>query len=66
MQWRWILCESECTGCGICADVCQDAAIAMERSQAYPQPVPKKCVGCFLCVAECPVDAVEVCEEPHG
>ena len=60
MGWEWELIRQECTGCGICADVCPHAAIAMTRQMAYPEPVPEKCVGCLDCVRECPVDAIRV------
>ena len=62
MSWTWNLIEHECTGCGICADVCPHGAIAMTRDQAYPAAVPRKCTGCMDCVRECPVDALEVQE----
>jgi ferredoxin len=62
MNWQWTLIARDCTGCGICADVCNYAAIAMPPSMAYPQPVPGKCVGCLDCVRECPFGAVEVRE----
>jgi caffeyl-CoA reductase-Etf complex subunit CarE len=63
MDWQWTLIVQECTGCGICADVCPHAAIAMPPALAYPQPVAGRCVGCMLCVDECPFDAVEVKDE---
>ena len=50
----------ECTGCGICADVCAEDAILMPRDQALPGPVPGKCVGCMDCVRECPTMAISV------
>jgi len=60
MIWRWTLIRRECTGCGICADVCPHDAIAMPREDAYPGPVVGQCVGCMICVQQCPFDAVEV------
>jgi ferredoxin len=62
MTWQWNLIQAQCTGCGICADVCAYTAIAMTREMAYPQAVPGKCVGCLDCVQQCPFDAVEVHE----
>lgn len=58
--WLWILRAEDCTGCGICADVCADNAIAMTRSQAQPEGVPGACVGCMACVRECPTAAIRV------
>ena len=60
MEWQWQLIQKECTGCGICADVCSWEAIEMTRDMAYPKPVRSKCTGCMECVEQCPVDAIEV------
>ncbi len=60
MAWQWTLLEKECTGCGICADVCPHAAIEMTRDMAYPRSGPNPCVGCLECVEECPFQAIEV------
>ena len=60
MDWQWKLLREDCTGCGICADVCPPDAIHMTREMAYPEPVPDGCVGCMICVAQCPFGAVEV------
>ncbi len=62
MGWNWTLIGRECTGCGICADVCPAAAIEMPRELAYPQPRPGRCTGCMACLDECPFDAIEVAE----
>ena len=62
MSWEWELIRQECTGCGICADVCQYVAIRMTRETAYPEAVPQQCTGCLICVEECPVDAIVVRE----
>jgi len=60
MPWTWKLIQANCTGCGICADVCREEALFMPRNAAYPAPVPAKCTGCGTCVEECPFDAVEL------
>jgi len=62
MAWDWKLIVGNCTGCGICADVCPHDALAMTRAMAYPQPVPAACTGCRECVVQCPFDAIEVHE----
>jgi len=68
MIWQWRLIQRECTGCGICGDVCDYGAIAMDRLTAYPEGVPGACVGCMVCVQECPFAAIEVLppEAPTG
>ena len=60
MTWEWNLIIKECTGCGICADVCPSNAIALTSDMAYPGPVPSQCEGCLKCVHECPFDAIHV------
>ena len=60
MDWKWKLISEECTGCGICADVCPHDAIRLTREMAYPEPVPLACVGCMDCLAQCPFAAIEV------
>jgi ferredoxin len=64
MDWAWKLITRECTGCGICADVCPHDAINMTRELAYPQPVPSLCVACMICVDQCPFGAIEIKELP--
>lgn len=60
--WEWELLMDNCTGCGICFDVCPEEAIAMTREMPYPEPKEGECTGCFTCVDECPFDAIEVKE----
>jgi len=64
MNWLWTCRMDQCTGCGICLDICQEDAILMPRSQAYPSPVEGECIGCMQCIQECPFDAIEVTKEP--
>ena len=65
MPWTWKLIRANCTGCGICADVCREGALSMPREAAYPEPVPGGCTGCRACLEECPFDAVAL-EETEG
>ncbi len=60
MEWNWQLIVENCTGCGICRDVCEQRAIKMSRKMAYPEPIEGKCNGCFDCVRECPFEAISV------
>ncbi len=60
VAWEWKLIFQNCTGCGICADVCHEEAIRMTRDMAYPEAVPGKCNGCMACFKQCPFDALEV------
>jgi MinD superfamily P-loop ATPase len=51
-----------CTGCGICVDVCDEEAICLTRDMAYPETVEGKCNGCLTCYNECPFEAIEIKE----
>ena len=60
MKFEWKLIIENCTGCGICRDVCTEHAIKMSRLMAYPEPIKGRCVGCLECVTQCPFDAISV------
>jgi len=62
VAWEWTLLRGECTGCGVCADLCTHGALRMPREAAYPEPVPGRCAGCMTCVEECPFDAIDLRE----
>ena len=59
-MWKWILIKENCTGCGICKDVCNYDAINMTREMAYPEGVEGNCTGCRDCLEECPFAAIEI------
>lgn len=60
MNWNWSLLRYNCTGCGICSDVCPEDAISQNRGMSYPEPVLGKCTGCMICLRQCPFDAIKV------
>ncbi|MFQ5721133.1 MAG: DUF362 domain-containing protein [Candidatus Aminicenantales bacterium] len=60
MSWHWKLKIEDCTGCGICADICPEEALKMTRDMAYPEPISGRCNGCLKCLKECPFEAIEV------
>ena len=57
MQNKYISPPDNCTGCGLCANVCSQDAIRMEWSKEgflVPQVDISACVNCGLCVKMCP------------
>ncbi len=51
----------ECTQeipCNPCVSVCKSGAIVKESLNSCPVLLTEKCIGCKLCVAECPGQAI--------
>ena len=53
------ICErNECTGCGLCSNICPKQAIEMTEDEITGHYIPKinefKCVDCGLCKKKCP------------
>jgi ferredoxin len=51
-----------CAACGSCADVCQFAAISMDDGFACIDAVTR--MGCGVCMAHCPQEAIGLVREP--
>jgi len=49
--------KKACTGCGVCADWCPEAAISLVDEKAVIDR--GKCIGCGQCLAMCRFDAVK-------
>ncbi|MBN1546155.1 MAG: 4Fe-4S binding protein [Syntrophaceae bacterium] len=49
---------AECTGCGLCVDICPVNAIRMEND--FPVVDPDWCIGCGVCAVPCPTSAVRL------
>jgi len=47
----------ECTGCGLCLDVCHIGAVSLAGGLAQ---VGESCKGCGRCAAACPVGAIRL------
>lgn len=47
-----------CTGCGICADICQVSAAVLHEGDGAAAINPSRCIGCGNCVPRCPSKAI--------
>jgi NADH:ubiquinone oxidoreductase subunit F (NADH-binding)/(2Fe-2S) ferredoxin/Pyruvate/2-oxoacid:ferredoxin oxidoreductase delta subunit len=55
----FIIDETNCTGCGVCARNCPSEAITGEKKQAHAID-QDKCVKCRTCYEKCKFDAVQI------
>lgn len=69
MTAKHITPPENCTGCGLCANVCSKAAIRMEWSKEgflVPQVDAEACVNCGLCVKMCPAQPKAMDKEVYA
>lgn len=57
-----IIDTAQCTGCGICIEICPSRAIVLRDGRAVP--AQKDCFLCGQCQAVCPADAVQLLQRP--
>ncbi|GAB6191024.1 nitroreductase family protein [Desulfocastanea catecholica] len=57
-----IIDTAQCTGCGICVEICPSRAIVLRDGRAVS--VLKDCFLCGQCQAVCPADAVQLPQRP--
>ncbi len=58
---------SRCTVCGVCATLCPQAAITIDRERAKAPAVAREhCTGCGWCVGHCPKAAIECVHADTG
>jgi Pyruvate/2-oxoacid:ferredoxin oxidoreductase delta subunit len=53
-----------CSGCELCIERCQMAAIRMNEDQLATID-PERCIGCGLCVTTCPEEALSMILKPQ-
>lgn len=60
--------EADCTGCGVCLDLCRFDAVRRHDTEAGARCVidPVACEGCGLCVRFCPEQAIDFPERLCG
>lgn len=51
--------DSNCTGCGICEEVCLSSKIELFDNRSVWRDSPK-CYGCFACINFCPQQAIQI------
>ena len=51
--------EQECTGCGLCEDICPVEAVIL-GSEGTARVVQDSCIGCGLCASACPPGAISL------
>ena len=60
--------EADCTGCGVCLDLCRFDAVRTHETEAGARCVvdPVACEGCGVCVRFCPEQAIDFPERLCG
>jgi len=59
---RPIIIEDDCTGCGVCIDVCPEAVLELVDDKAVAVN-EDDCTACANCMEECSMGAIEDIEE---
>ena len=60
-DWRTFrprILQDKCIKCGICWQVCPDAAIRVDEKTGIYSVDYDYCKGCLICVKQCPVKAI--------
>ncbi len=57
---RPVIDEEECTGCGLCVDVCEQDVLELGEDDVCKIIDIEKCIGCGDCAEECPTEAISM------
>jgi len=56
-----IIDKEKCTGCGICADICNyDVYFGSKENEIPAVTYPEECWHCNACVIDCPQEAIRL------
>jgi ferredoxin len=55
-----VVLADRCAGCGLCADVCPNGAIRVDKQSKVD---PWLCSACCACVQECPNEAIIIAQQ---
>jgi ferredoxin len=53
-----------CKACGLCKEKCQVGAISIPGEKQNPNVNLDRCLGCGVCVANCPTDSMTLMKKP--
>ncbi len=56
---RPVINEEECTGCGLCVDVCEQGVLDLSDDVCTIVDM-ENCTGCGDCAEECPTEAISM------
>lgn len=62
-EYKMILHEGWCKGCGICMDLCPTQTLGAKADGTVQVVSPETCIGCQSCVLHCPDFCIEVREK---
>lgn len=60
---RIMIKEPECTGCGLCAEICPFGLPKSNGNGKFEIPHPELCTECSACQRNCPVNAIILNEQ---
>ena len=59
-DFKIIIDEDKCTGCGDCVDACPSECYSEPANEKANVSAVDECVGCKACESQCPEEAIEI------